>query len=96
MFSSLFKWIIQSKRGISTTNFLKLSSSRSSRIESISNAIPFHFPLSSLFAIRSFKVKSAVKARCNDCYLVKRDGTLFVRCKTHPRHKQRQGRATVK
>ncbi|KAJ8334509.1 hypothetical protein SKAU_G00401480 [Synaphobranchus kaupii] len=37
------------------------------------------------------KTKSALKRRCKDCYFVRRRGRLFVFCKTHPRHKQRQG-----
>lgn len=28
---------------------------------------------------------------CNDCQVVKREGTLFVICKKNPKHKQRQG-----
>ncbi|CAL9691267.1 unnamed protein product [Knipowitschia caucasica] len=37
------------------------------------------------------KTKSALKRRCKDCFFVRRRGRLFVYCKTHPRHKQRQG-----
>nr|XP_015797263.1 39S ribosomal protein L36, mitochondrial [Nothobranchius furzeri] len=37
------------------------------------------------------KTKSALKKRCKDCFFVRRRGRLFVFCKTHPRHKQRQG-----
>ncbi|KAM3858632.1 large ribosomal subunit protein bL36m [Diretmus argenteus] len=37
------------------------------------------------------KTKSALKKRCKDCFIVRRRGRLFVFCKTHPRHKQRQG-----
>uniref|UniRef100_A0A8C5EZA8 Ribosomal protein n=2 Tax=Gouania willdenowi TaxID=441366 RepID=A0A8C5EZA8_GOUWI len=37
------------------------------------------------------KTKSALKRRCKDCFFVVRRGRLFVFCKTHPRHKQRQG-----
>ncbi|XP_056265719.1 39S ribosomal protein L36, mitochondrial [Pseudoliparis swirei] len=37
------------------------------------------------------KTKSALKRRCKDCFIVRRRGRLFVFCKTHPRHKQRQG-----
>lgn len=37
------------------------------------------------------KTKSALKRRCKDCFVVRRRGALFVFCKTHPRHKQRQG-----
>lgn len=38
------------------------------------------------------KVKTSVKLRCKDCYMVRRDGILRVYCKKNPRHKQRQGR----
>lgn len=41
--------------------------------------------------IRTFKVKPSIRRRCPHCYIVKRRGTLYVRCKMHPRHKQRQG-----
>lgn len=37
------------------------------------------------------KTKSSLKRRCKDCFFVRRRGRLFVFCKTHPRHKQRQG-----
>ncbi|XP_062302091.1 large ribosomal subunit protein bL36m [Osmerus eperlanus] len=37
------------------------------------------------------KTKSSLKRRCKDCFYVRRRGRLFVFCKTHPRHKQRQG-----
>nr|Q1LWG3.1 RecName: Full=Large ribosomal subunit protein bL36m; AltName: Full=39S ribosomal protein L36, mitochondrial; Short=L36mt; Short=MRP-L36; Flags: Precursor [Danio rerio] len=37
------------------------------------------------------KTKSALKKRCNECFFVRRRGRLFVFCKAHPRHKQRQG-----
>ncbi|KAK7204807.1 the prokaryotic ribosomal protein L36-like protein [Myxozyma melibiosi] len=42
-------------------------------------------------AARGIKVRSAVKKMCADCYIVRRKGRILVRCKTHPRHKQRQG-----
>ncbi|NP_001280072.1 39S ribosomal protein L36, mitochondrial [Callorhinchus milii] len=37
------------------------------------------------------KTKTALKKRCKDCFFVRRRGHMFVYCKTHPRHKQRQG-----
>ncbi|KAA0710646.1 39S ribosomal protein L36, mitochondrial [Triplophysa tibetana] len=37
------------------------------------------------------KTKTALKRRCKDCFFVRRRGRLFVFCKAHPRHKQRQG-----
>lgn len=37
------------------------------------------------------KTKTALKKRCKDCFFVRRRGRLFVFCKSHPRHKQRQG-----
>jgi large subunit ribosomal protein L36 len=36
------------------------------------------------------KVRPSVKARCENCKTVKREGVLRVICK-NPRHKQRQG-----
>ncbi|KAH8065532.1 hypothetical protein JL720_12765 [Aureococcus anophagefferens] len=41
------------------------------------------------------KIKSAVKLMCEHCYMVRRKGRLYVRCKKSPRHKQRQGFATL-
>ncbi|XP_043072871.1 39S ribosomal protein L36, mitochondrial isoform X2 [Puntigrus tetrazona] len=37
------------------------------------------------------KTKTALKRRCKDCFFVRRRGRLFVFCKSHPKHKQRQG-----
>lgn len=37
------------------------------------------------------KTKTALKKRCKDCFFVRRRGRLYVFCKSHPRHKQRQG-----
>ncbi|KAF7686327.1 39S ribosomal protein L36, mitochondrial [Silurus meridionalis] len=37
------------------------------------------------------KTKTALKKRCKDCFFVRRRGRLCVFCKSHPRHKQRQG-----
>uniref|UniRef100_A0AAY4E0N1 Ribosomal protein n=2 Tax=Denticeps clupeoides TaxID=299321 RepID=A0AAY4E0N1_9TELE len=42
-------------------------------------------------SLAGMKTKSALKRRCKDCFFVRRRGRLFVFCKTHPRHKQRQG-----
>lgn len=40
--------------------------------------------------IRTFKDKDILKLRCNSCYFKKIDDRLWVLCRTHPRHKQRQ------
>lgn len=49
------------------------------------------------------KVKSSIKKRCKDCYIVKRTKKViskgkisikpvyYVYCKANPKHKQRQG-----
>ncbi|XP_067413520.1 large ribosomal subunit protein bL36m [Emydura macquarii macquarii] len=42
-------------------------------------------------AVMGMKTKGIVRRRCKDCFFVRRRGRLFVYCKTHPRHKQRQG-----
>uniref|UniRef100_A0A8C6S230 Ribosomal protein n=1 Tax=Neogobius melanostomus TaxID=47308 RepID=A0A8C6S230_9GOBI len=47
--------------------------------------------LSCIQPTAGMKTKSALKRRCKDCFFVRRRGRLFVFCKTHPRHKQRQG-----
>ena len=41
------------------------------------------------------KVRSAIKRMCEHCYVVKRRGTRFVYCRKNPKHKQRQGLATL-
>ncbi|HEY4479898.1 MAG TPA: 50S ribosomal protein L36 [Candidatus Paceibacterota bacterium] len=37
------------------------------------------------------KVKASIKKMCAKCKLVRREGVLFVVCKSNPKHKQRQG-----
>ena len=37
------------------------------------------------------RVKSAIRAICKHCYVVRRGKTRYVYCKKNPRHKQRQG-----
>jgi ribosomal protein L36 len=41
------------------------------------------------------KVRASVKARCKDCYVVRRKGRIYVYCKSNPKHKQRQGFHTL-
>ena len=41
------------------------------------------------------KVVSAIKRLCPDCYFMRRGKKLYLRCKTHPRHKRRQGFSTL-
>ena len=41
------------------------------------------------------KVRASVKARCKDCYVVRRKGRIYVYCKSNPKHKQRQGFHTI-
>jgi large subunit ribosomal protein L36 len=36
------------------------------------------------------KVRASIKARCDNCKIVRRHGTVMVIC-TNPKHKQRQG-----
>jgi ribosomal protein L36 len=45
---------------------------------------------------RFYKIQTALKLRCEKCYFTRREGVLFVGCKTFPRHKQRQGRPNKK
>uniref|UniRef100_A0A060TBP4 Ribosomal protein n=1 Tax=Blastobotrys adeninivorans TaxID=409370 RepID=A0A060TBP4_BLAAD len=40
---------------------------------------------------RGLKVRTSVKKFCSDCYIVRRKGKVYVRCKSNPKHKQRQG-----
>lgn len=37
------------------------------------------------------KVRTSVKAICNDCRIIKRKGVVRVICVKSPKHKQRQG-----
>ncbi|CAM9983491.1 unnamed protein product [Ectocarpus sp. 6 AP-2014] len=37
------------------------------------------------------KVRSAVRRICRDCYVVKKKGVVYIRCKSVKKHKQRQG-----
>jgi large subunit ribosomal protein L36 len=41
------------------------------------------------------KVRAAVKRMCDSCTLVRRGKVVRVICKSDPRHKQRQGLATL-
>jgi len=43
----------------------------------------------------SMRVGSAVRLLCKSCQLVRRKGRLYVIGEANPRHKQRQGLATV-
>ncbi len=37
------------------------------------------------------KVRASIKRRCENCQIVKRNGTVRVVCSRNPRHKQKQG-----
>mmetsp|Transcript_28217 Transcript_28217/g.42706 ORF Transcript_28217/g.42706 Transcript_28217/m.42706 type:complete len:87 (-) Transcript_28217:1222-1482(-) len=37
------------------------------------------------------KVVSSLRPICKDCYIVRRGKRIYLRCKTFPRHKRRQG-----
>lgn len=41
------------------------------------------------------KVKASLKLICPDCYFVRRGKKLYLRCKSQPRHKRRQGFSTI-
>lgn len=41
--------------------------------------------------VRGFKVRTAIKKFCSDCYMVRRKGRVYVYCKSNKKHKQRQG-----
>lgn len=42
-------------------------------------------------AVRWMRVRSSVRKRCEDCYIVRRGKINYVYCKSNARHKQRQG-----
>jgi len=42
------------------------------------------------------KVKTSLRKRCENCYVVVREGRLFVYCRKNPRHKQTQPRPKEK
>ncbi|XP_059497512.1 large ribosomal subunit protein bL36m [Stegostoma tigrinum] len=56
-------------------------------------AMPFlqQYQLQTVQGMAGMKTKTSVKKRCKDCFFVRRRGRLYVYCKSHPRHKQRQG-----
>ncbi|GAA56938.1 hypothetical protein CLF_111859 [Clonorchis sinensis] len=39
---------------------------------------------------RFYKVRDHLTLRCRDCHFDRREGRLYVECKTYPRHKQAQ------
>lgn len=41
------------------------------------------------------KVRSSIKALCQNCYIVRRGNIRYVYCKSNPKHKQRQGFHTL-
>ena len=41
------------------------------------------------------KVVASLRPICKDCFMVRRGKTLYLRCKTQPRHKRRQGFSTL-
>ena len=43
----------------------------------------------------AMRVRSAVRRVCECCRIVRRKGRLYVYCSKNPRHKQRQGFATM-
>lgn len=39
---------------------------------------------------RSYKIRTAVKKFCSECYIARRKGRVYVLCKANPKHKQKQ------
>ncbi len=39
---------------------------------------------------RSYKIEDKLRLRCRDCFCERREGRLFVECKTRARHRQAQ------
>jgi len=52
---------------------------------------PVFGSLGTSIGVRWLKVRSSIKKRCEDCYIVRRGKINFVYCKTNGRHKARQG-----
>jgi large subunit ribosomal protein L36 len=45
----------------------------------------------SLFNVaRSYKIRTAVKKFCSECYIARRKGRVYVLCKANQKHKQKQ------
>ena len=42
-------------------------------------------------AVRSMRVMTSLKKRCEHCYMVKRGHLMYIYCKVNPRHKARNG-----
>lgn len=50
-----------------------------------------HMPSSFLTTMtRTYKIRTAVKKFCADCYIARRKGRVYVLCKSNPKHKQKQ------
>jgi large subunit ribosomal protein L36 len=69
-----------------------LNGTRSSFLGTPVNSFPSAVWSSSLLVsqTRGMKVKSAVKKRCEHCYIRRKNKKWYVYCTAHPRHKQRQ------
>lgn len=39
---------------------------------------------------RTYKIRTAVKKFCADCYIARRKGRVYVLCKSNAKHKQKQ------
>ncbi|AWU73456.1 uncharacterized protein C5L36_0A00680 [Pichia kudriavzevii] len=39
---------------------------------------------------RTYKIRTAVKKFCSECYIARRKGRVYVLCKANPKHKQKQ------
>lgn len=53
------------------------------------NEVSLLFPkLHNIIQACGLKVKGRVRPRCKDCYMIMREGRLYVQCKTFGRHKQ--------
>jgi ribosomal protein L36 len=56
---------------------------------------PCFLKSASLDCAQIMKVRSSIKKMCSSCRIVRREGRNYVYCDKHPRHKQRQGFATM-
>lgn len=75
--------IPKSTSQITTSAFHLLSSTN------LKSGVSFLLPkLHNVIQGSGLKIQGRVKRRCKDCYMVMREGRLYVECKTFGRHKQ--------
>ena len=79
----------------SVANFTTVTS-RNTVFGQTSHALCPTPPAPNFTIVAGMKYRRALKLMCKDCYYVVNDRTLYVLCKTHPRHRQQMIKAPEK